>query len=96
MSIRCGRMGVRCVGLRSISQRRWVRVVMPPLRTSSLGAPVFAVIPNEYGALSECYAEGTLLPAGSNLNKHFTNFAMKVAGVEPQAKKKKFPFWVNA
>ncbi len=60
-----------------------------------LGTPVFAVVPNDYLALHECYADGKLLPEGSALNRHFASFAMKVAGVEP-AKKKKFSLWAGA
>ena len=53
-----------------------------------LGIPIYAVVPNDYLALSESYAEGKLLPTGSNLNKHFASLAMKIAGV--QSHKKKF------
>jgi pilus assembly protein CpaE len=60
-----------------------------------LGSPVFAVVPNDYLALNECYADGKLLPAGSALNRHFASLAMKLAGVEP-AKKKKFSLWAGA
>ena len=60
-----------------------------------LGSPVFAVVPNDYMALNECYADGKLLPAGSALNRHFASLAMKLAGVEP-AKKKKFSLWAGA
>jgi pilus assembly protein CpaE len=60
-----------------------------------LGTPVYAVVPNDYLALSECYADGKLLPTGSPLSKHFASLAMKVAGVEP-AKKKKFSLWAGA
>jgi pilus assembly protein CpaE len=60
-----------------------------------LGAPVYAVVPNDYLSLHECYADGKLLSPGSPLNKHFASLAMKVAGVEP-AKKKKFSLWAGA
>lgn len=60
-----------------------------------LGSAVFAVVPNDYLALNECYADGKLLPAGSALNRHFASLAMKLAGVEP-AKKKKFSLWAGA
>jgi pilus assembly protein CpaE len=60
-----------------------------------LGTPVYAVVPNDYLSLNECYADGKLLPAGSVLNKHFASLAMKMAGVEP-AKKKKFSLWAGA
>jgi pilus assembly protein CpaE len=60
-----------------------------------LGTPVYAVLPNDYLSLHECYADGKLLPAGSVLSKHFASLAMKMAGVEP-AKKKKFSLWTGA
>jgi pilus assembly protein CpaE len=60
-----------------------------------LGTPVYAVVPNDYLSLSECYADGKLLPTGSALSKHFASLAMKLAGVEP-AKKKKFSLWAGA
>jgi pilus assembly protein CpaE len=60
-----------------------------------LGTPVYAVVPNDYMALTECYAEGKLLSPGSALGKHLVGFAMKVAGVE-QVKKKKFSLWAGA
>jgi pilus assembly protein CpaE len=60
-----------------------------------LGTPVFAVVPNDYLSLHECYADGKLLPTGSALSKHFASLAMKMAGVEP-AKKKKFSLWAGA
>lgn len=52
-----------------------------------LGIPVYAVVPNDYLALSESYTDGRLLSAGSNLSKHFESLAMKVAGVQPPKKK---------
>jgi len=61
-------------------------VTMSELETM-LGLPVYAVVPNDYMSLSECYAEGKLLPAGSSLNKYFASLAMKMAGVEPVKKK---------
>jgi pilus assembly protein CpaE len=65
---------------------------------SMLGTPIYAVIPNDYSTLSECYADGKLLPAGSTLNQCFTSLAMKVAGIQPaeKNKKKKFAFWTGA
>jgi pilus assembly protein CpaE len=54
---------------------------------SMLGIPVYATVPNDFMSLNECYADGKLLPAGSNLNKHFTNLAMKLAGIQPSKKK---------
>jgi len=55
---------------------------------SMLGVPVYATIPNDYGTLSESYAEGKLLPPSSSLAKHFSRLAMKIGGVDNQEKKK--------
>ena len=35
-----------------------------------LGLPVFAMLPDDYPELYECYAEGRLLPRNSDLAKH--------------------------
>jgi pilus assembly protein CpaE len=61
-----------------------------------LGTPVYAVVPNDYASLNDCYSEGKLLPQGSQLNQHFISFAMKVAGVPEPVKKKKLAFWAGA
>jgi pilus assembly protein CpaE len=61
-----------------------------------LGTPVYAVVPNDYMSLNECYTEGKLLPRGSQLNNHFASLAMKMAGVPEPARKKKFAFWTGA
>jgi pilus assembly protein CpaE len=61
-----------------------------------LGAPIYAVVPNDYMSLNECYADGKLLPQGSPLSRHFTSFAMKMAGIVEPAKKKKFSLWAGA
>jgi len=56
-----------------------------------LGARVYAVVPNDYTPLHECYSEGTMLPAGSALSLHFARLARKLAGVpEPVVQQNKF------
>lgn len=56
-----------------------------------LGAGVYAVVPNDYTPLNECYTEGTMLPAGSDLSQHFSRLARKLAGVpEPVVPQNKF------
>jgi pilus assembly protein CpaE len=70
-------------------------ITMDELETM-LGTPVYAVVPNDYVSLNDSYTDGKLLPAGSALNKHFASFAMKLAGVETTAKKKKFSLWAGA
>lgn len=53
-----------------------------------LGSPVYSTIPSDYPALNESYSEGKLLGGGTNLGRHFTRLAMKMAGVDEQPKKK--------
>ena len=55
-----------------------------------LGVPVTGMVPDEYGELYESYSEGKLLPSGSNLGRQFAKFASKIAGIQPEEKKKKF------
>ena len=55
-----------------------------------LGVPVYATVPDEYGALHEAYSNGTLLPPNSSLSKHFARVAAKIIGVQPKAQKKAF------
>ncbi|MDP3001368.1 MAG: AAA family ATPase [Bryobacterales bacterium] len=57
-----------------------------------LGVPIYATIPNDYPALYEAYSGGKLLPTDSNLGRHFARVAMRMAGVEPKQKKKRFLF----
>ncbi len=52
-----------------------------------LGAPVYAVLPNDYQSLNESYTEGKLLSPSSALGKHFSRLAMKIAGVAETKKK---------
>jgi pilus assembly protein CpaE len=70
-------------------------ITMPELEFM-LGIPVYAVIPNDYTSLNECYADGKLLSQGSSLNRHFAGLAMKLAGIVEPAKKKKFALWAGA
>jgi pilus assembly protein CpaE len=62
-------------------------VTMQELETM-LGVPVYSAIPNDYSSLNESYSEGKMLGPGTHLGKHFARLAMKIAGVETQAKKK--------
>jgi len=54
-----------------------------------LGNPIFLTLPNDYGALYECYAEGKLLPAGNRLAKRFAEVAARIGGVEIGSREKK-------
>ena len=57
-----------------------------------LGAPVFAVMPDDPGALHDAYSAGTLLPPGTSLAKHLNALAAKISGVKEEKKPKKFSF----
>ncbi len=52
-----------------------------------LGAPIYAVLPNDYQSVNESYTEGKMLASGSALGKHFGRLASKIVGV-PESKKK--------
>jgi pilus assembly protein CpaE len=52
-----------------------------------LGVPVYTSIPSEYNAIHESYSEGKLVDRGTNLGKHFTRLAMKIAGIAEVKKK---------
>ena len=67
--------------------------VTPEELEKMLGLPTFAMLPNDYPELYDCYSEGKLLPRGSNLAQHLSRFAAKVAGVHPEPVKKKFSFF---
>jgi pilus assembly protein CpaE len=54
-----------------------------------LGVPIFATIPNDYPELYETYAEGRMLNRSSELGKHMTKLAMKLAGIEEEITPKK-------
>lgn len=57
------------------------------------GRPVHAVIPDDFAALYEAYANGTLLGPESSLGKYFAQIAMQLNGETATAKTKKFWFW---
>ena len=67
--------------------------VLPNELEELLGVTVYAMLPNDYGAIYEAYAEGQLLPAGSDLGKQLGRMAAKMAGVVEQPGKKKFSFF---
>jgi pilus assembly protein CpaE len=54
-----------------------------------LGVPIFCMIPNDYAELYETYAEGRMLARGSNLGKHVTRLAAKLAKLEEEKPPKK-------
>jgi pilus assembly protein CpaE len=64
--------------------------VMPGELEGLLGIPVFAMLPDDHGAIYEAYAEGHLVPASSYLGRHLTKLAASIAGVQeqPQGRKK--------
>ena len=66
--------------------------VTPEELEKMLGLPVFAMLPNDYPLLHDCYSEGKLLDRGSNLEKQLARFAGKLAGVLPESKKKRSVF----
>jgi pilus assembly protein CpaE len=49
-----------------------------------LGVPVFWKLPNDYSALSEAYAGGSLLPSRSVLGKQISMLASQISGIEYQ------------
>jgi hypothetical protein len=55
-----------------------------------LGLPAYATIPNDYPLLHDCYSEGKLLSRGSNLEQQLARFSAKMAGLQPEASKKKY------
>jgi len=64
--------------------------VTPQELENLLGISVYAMLPDDYASLYEAYAEGQLIPSGSNLGKQLAKMAGKIAGVQEQAGKKKF------
>jgi pilus assembly protein CpaE len=77
--------------LRLILNRVPKRVdVTPEELEKMLGLPAYAMLPNDYPSLHDCYSEGKLLGRGSNLAQQLARFAAKLAGVLPEAGKKKF------
>jgi hypothetical protein len=53
-----------------------------------LGAPVYAILPDEPGELGEAYAEGRLLDADSALGQAITELASKIGGTENMKRKR--------
>ena len=49
-----------------------------------LGLPIFAMLPNDYPELYDCYSEGKLLATNSNLGKHIAKLALKLAILEEE------------
>ena len=46
------------------------------------------MLPDDYASIYEAYAEGQLLPSGTNLGRHLARLAGKLAGItEPEGKK---------
>jgi pilus assembly protein CpaE len=54
-----------------------------------LGMPVLATLPEDHDALYDCYADGKLLPAESQLGKKLVELSGKICGVAPAAPAKK-------
>jgi pilus assembly protein CpaE len=57
-----------------------------------LGVPVYATVPNDYPALYEAYANGSLLEPNSRLGQHFSRVAARMAGLQKKEKKGRFSF----
>jgi Flp pilus assembly CpaE family ATPase len=64
--------------------------VTPEELERMLGLPTFAMLPNDYPELYDCYSEGKLLPRNSNLGQHITRLAAKISGTRLEPPKKKF------
>jgi pilus assembly protein CpaE len=64
--------------------------VTPDELERMLGLPTFAMLPNDYPELYDCYSEGKLLARSTNLGQHITRLAAKISGTRPEAPKKKF------
>jgi pilus assembly protein CpaE len=66
--------------------------ITPGELETMLSHPVYAVIPNRYLELNEVYSEGSLLGAGSPLNRHFGKLAARIAGIPEKEPEKKRGF----
>jgi pilus assembly protein CpaE len=55
-----------------------------------LGVSLCAVLPDESSELHGCYTEGKLLPATSQLGKHFGRLAARLAGTQADGNKRKY------
>jgi pilus assembly protein CpaE len=64
--------------------------VTPEELEKMLGLPTFAMLPNDYPELYDCYSEGKLLARNSNLGQHIARLAAKVSGTKLEPAKKKF------
>jgi pilus assembly protein CpaE len=53
-----------------------------------VGQPVYGMVPNDYGGLYECYAEGKLMDGNTSLGKELSRFAAKVAGIQETTKRR--------
>jgi pilus assembly protein CpaE len=53
-----------------------------------LGVPVYESLPNDYPVLYEAYAEGNLLPGGSDLGKSLNGLAAKITGGQTKEKER--------
>jgi pilus assembly protein CpaE len=58
-----------------------------------IGVPVYAMVPNNYPELYECYSEGKLLSRGSKLGRQIGEISRKLAGIgeeeeEPRARRR--------
>ncbi len=58
-----------------------------------LGHPIYAMLPDEYAALCDAYCAGRMLVAGSELGKHFSRLAHKIAGTPEEKSRRRFPFF---
>ena len=52
--------------------------VTPEELEKMLGLPTFAMLPNDYPELYDCYSEGKLLARNSNLGQHIARLAAKI------------------
>ena len=64
--------------------------VTPEELEKMLGLPIFAMLPNDYPELYDCYSEGKLLARNSNLGQHIARLAAKISGAKMDPPKKKF------
>jgi pilus assembly protein CpaE len=55
-----------------------------------LGMPIEIMLPNDYYALHDAMCKGKLLPPGSHLSRHLSNFAMRLAGLPLEKGKRRF------
>jgi pilus assembly protein CpaE len=58
-----------------------------------LGHPIYAMLPDDYAALCDSYCEGRMLVPGSNLGRHLSRLAHKIAGTPEEKSKHKFSFF---